>query len=83
MNRLEKSLIIWMQEIDVVGTNIKKLSQISDIWANGLILSILIEKYFNTTVKGITKKPKSDNIRKANVEKCLEILRKDTKIDRK
>jgi len=45
-----------MQEIDVVGTNIKKLSQISDIWANGLILSILIEKYFNTTVKGITKK---------------------------
>lgn len=83
LNRLEKSLIIWMQEIDVIGTDVTKLSQISDMWSNGSILCVLIEKQFNTTVKGQSKKPKSENTRKANVEKCLEILRKDTKIDRK
>jgi len=44
LNRLEKSLIIWMQEIDVIGTDVTKLSQISDMWSNGSILCVLIEK---------------------------------------
>lgn len=44
LNRLEKSLMIWMQEVDIVDQNVNKLSQIADIWSNGTILTILIEK---------------------------------------
>jgi len=38
LNRLEKSLIIWLQEIDVIDGSINKLSQISDKWSNGSAL---------------------------------------------
>jgi hypothetical protein len=85
IKRLETNLLIWMHGLGITGLPQCPIdiNQIMQDLKSGVVLADLINRIFPVAISGIFRKPRTENTCLSNVRKCMEILRKSSRMSQK